>query len=150
MELITPEEIENQEVPSRVDDEIAKWLIDEVKPEMMRLMAENHGVGLTATQIGYPYAFSILRVDTDEMILSIFNAEYYPVGGRNQRPEGCLSYPNHNSIKVKRWKKIRAEYDIWDGEKLIHQSRKLKGFTARVFQHEADHQFGRTIYMKGG
>lgn len=143
--LLPPEEIEGI-VGHVVTDEEAKRFAEEVFPQMVEVLRKNGGIGLTAIQVGEPYKASIIHLQRGSPVFAFFNASYVPLEGRNQRYEGCLSYPDKASVKVKRHKKIRATFDMWDGEKLVTMTQKFTGFISRVFQHEVDHQNGITIY----
>jgi peptide deformylase len=114
---------------------------------MVRIMRENNGVGITATQIGKPLKMSIIESgQKGEAPFVFFNARYIPLDSKKRIKEGCLSYPARGPVAVRRPKKIKAWFDIWDGEKLVRVEHKMSGAIARVFQHEVDHQNGRTIY----
>jgi peptide deformylase len=56
--------------------------------------------------------------------------------------EGCLSIPGIRAL-VPRYKDIRVQYTDEQGRNIDLQ---LKGFVARVFQHEADHLDGK-VYL---
>jgi len=106
-----------------------------------------NGAGLSAVQIGIFQRISVYEWNGVRKV--IMNAHYIPMGVRQKDFEGCLSYPNRDSIIIKRPKVIRAFYDTVDENNQIVRGvvEKLKGFEARIFQHETDHQNGKTIYM---
>lgn len=52
--------------------------------------------------------------------------------------EGCLSIPGIRGL-IPRYESIKVEYTARDGEKI---NKNLKGFLARIFQHEYDHLDG--------
>lgn len=57
--------------------------------------------------------------------------------------ESCLSHPDTDAVKVRRYKAIKTkEYDIATKK---YVKRTYKGFQARIIQHEIDHMNGKLI-----
>jgi len=98
-------------------------------------------VGLAANQVGI--LKRIIVVDTGQgfkqaFINPIIVKEY---GGKNTQKEGCLSYIGLQKSIV-RSKQIIVVGKTHEG---VDIKRKLKGFAARIVQHEVDHLNGITI-----
>ncbi len=61
--------------------------------------------------------------------------------------ELCLSFPYGEWQQVKRYRKIKVEYQINENGKLSKPIKgKFDGEMAQVFQHEIEHFEGKTIY----
>lgn len=103
--------------------------------EMRRIMEENDGIGLSATQVGLPFKLFITNF---EELPVVINPEIHYKGRIIGEEEGCLSFPGLR-IKVNRHEKIElSAYDL-NGNCI---DRKINGLLSRVVQHEADHNFG--------
>jgi peptide deformylase len=118
-------------------------------PQMKGIMNAKDGVGIAAIQVGIKKNFSIYKLPESEKYNVIFNGKYISDGSRIQLSEGCLSYPNDNSTKTKRYKRIKAMYEIWNEKekKFEKVTRRVKGVEAIILQHEIDHWNGKTIYI---
>lgn len=115
-----------------VDDEIRKLLDD-----MIETMHDYNGAGLAGPQIGVSKRLFV--IEFDNKIFKVINPKIKNIYGEDEiAEEGCLSVPEIYE-KVKRKHNIEIEYLDENGEK---QDRKIEGFLARVFQHEADHLDG--------
>ena len=68
-----------------------------------------------------------------------------PKSGKTTKGEGCLSIPGR-SFLVERHDVILAEWTNAVGHR---EKKKLKGWAARVFQHEHDHLLGVLISDEG-
>lgn len=96
--------------------------------------------GLAAPQIGVCLRVFVFR---DTSRTDTFKVAINPTITRFDNPlvtrsEGCLSYPGVDA-KVARYKAIKVSYMNEDG---VTVKEYLKGFEARVFQHELDHLDG--------
>lgn len=110
---------------------------------MFRIMAANHGVGLAAPQVGISERFFIMQDGLS--ILACINPEIINHGrDAEEKPEGCLSFPNQQVVK-KRWRVITLRYTDETGRL---RERVFKGLAARVAQHELDHLDGINIISK--
>jgi len=100
------------------------------------------GVGLSAIQVGAPYQMFWAYVDKLNKWELFFNPEITPRDNViESKKEGCLSIvgvevvvPRHKAVKIK-YKNVFSTTN-----KLL-----LKGFDARVVQHEFDHLHGKLI-----
>ncbi len=121
--------------------------------EMLATMHEQEGVGLAAQQVGSTQALCVVEVpasyDQDdngqrihpdvEMPLVLINPELSDVSEKMDfREEGCLSFPGIRG-DIPRHLELTVKYLGIDGQ--MH-ARRLKGFLARVVQHEVDHLNG--------
>lgn len=100
------------------------------------------GVGLAAPQIGISRRFFIMRLSTPGGFLAVKTC-FDPKILRRGRDtitlnEMCLSCPGEKQLKA-RAKIIDVEYINSDG---VIITETLRGFEARVFQHEMDHLNG--------
>jgi peptide deformylase len=98
------------------------------------------GIGLSASQLGVDKQYFVYRDDNRYWNL-VFNPKFYPAGEtRTTFNEGCLTYPD-KMTPVKRWKVIKAHYQVWDKEKkaLVPVQKTLRGLEAIIFQHESNH-----------
>lgn len=96
------------------------------------------GVGMSACQVGINRPFFVMttgKKDRSE-VWYCFNPKITGHGKDTETiKEGCLSCPDA-FVPVKRWRIIDVEYQELDGA-LIKTT--LKGWAARIFQHEMDH-----------
>jgi peptide deformylase len=126
--------------------------------ETMRLTVNGRGVGLAAPQIGVSLRVFVMedpkeRVDADVTAKDkertafpfevVINPRWQPVGEEMRTfPEGCLSIPGLLA-PVPRHRVIAAEWTAPDGSP---RGETLRGWPARIFQHESDHLDGR-LYL---
>jgi len=148
--MILPREsiknIERRGKSQFVNKKQAIFLTENLIPNMWETLKHWDGVGLTACQVGMFYKLSIYRIGDKKVVF--FNGGYTGLKNKKQEFEGCLTYPKHDHIRVRRFKTILATYDTLNGDgEFTRVRQKLSGFEARVFQHETDHQNGKTIYM---
>jgi peptide deformylase len=108
--------------------------------EMAHILAQAlikyKGVGISANQLGLPYRVFAMATNP---ITVCFNPRLVDVGSEMVTlDEGCLSFPGA-FVKIKRHKNIKARYTLPNGETVTNT---FTGMTARIFQHEYDHQEG--------
>lgn len=107
------------------------------------------GVGLAGPQVGISRrVVAVQRLDKEghpfEVYANIYIKEYSPqtVAGR----EGCLSVPSESLTDAqKACEVVRSEWVIvsyTDAQTLQTVQDTVKGYTARIFQHETDHLEG--------
>ncbi len=126
--------------------------------EIMKLTLEGRGVGLAAPQIGVGLRLFVMedpktRVDADKDSAAkertafpfdvVINPVWRPAGDEMRTfPEGCLSIPGLLA-PVPRHRVIEAEWTTLDG---APRTETLRGWPARIFQHESDHLDGK-LYL---
>ncbi|NOQ35089.1 MAG: peptide deformylase [Methylococcaceae bacterium] len=136
----------------------AEKIIDFNSPELSLLadnmrvtLEESGGVGLAAPQIFQSFCILIVASkptarypDAPEMKpVLLINPEFEILSEIIEKDwEGCLSIPSIRAL-VPRYEAILVDYQDIKGNK--HQL-ELKGFVARVFQHEYDHLQG-LVYL---
>ncbi len=110
-------------------------------------MHRARGVGLAAPQTGKDMSLAVIEVRKTKLRPDVtpfpktivINPKIISHSRKMEYDwEGCLSLENVRGL-VQRHKEIIAEYQDDLGKKTV---RKLKGFQARVFQHEIDHLNG--------
>jgi len=117
--------------------------------EMIGMMYEAKGVGLAAPQVGLNEDFFVYNPSADEntkhMERIVCNPTISKYSGEVEiEEEGCLSLRSDDCAgQVARSIWIEVEYQNELGQKV---KRRLKGFEARVFQHEYDHLKGILCY----
>ena len=134
----------------KLDDPILKETCSPVDPsedvsaivkEMKSiLMVSDNGLGIAASQIGYPKRIFITRPNITSGDITVFiNATIIKESEeREKRGEGCLSYPGVVSV-IDRPAEITIEYE---DENFRVQTKKLRGLDACVACHEYDHTIG--------
>ena len=102
-------------------------------------------VGLSAPQIGYSYAISVLNIDHSSFddTLVLINPEIIEASGKkDKKRESCMSVWGKFG-EVERRDKILLKYQNENFE-TMHQQ--FEGFMSRAIQHEVDHLNG-IIYV---
>jgi len=132
---------ENAEV-TEFDDELKK-----LTKEMFAIMYASRGVGLAAPQLGINKQLMVFNPDGDpkkwlsEVVLCNPRIEDYSASTALEE-EGCLSFPGFTADVV-RSSNIKV---VWQGLNGKTKRKKLRGWEARIFQHEFDHLDG-TLYV---
>jgi peptide deformylase len=125
---------------------------------IMKLTLEGRGVGLAAPQIGVGLRLFVMedpkpRVDADKDGAAkertafpfevVINPTWRAAGDEMRTfPEGCLSIPGLLA-PIPRHRVIEAEWTTLDG---VPRAETLRGWPARIFQHESDHLDGK-LYL---
>jgi peptide deformylase len=117
--------------------------IAELVLRMRRVMHAANGIGLSANQIGLPFAVFVAEIpdkDGGAKFYAVFNPKIEKVGKTTVTfEEGCLSIPG-------KWGDVtRAEELVVSGFNKMGKPVKVKawGLLARIFQHEIDHLNGK-------
>ena len=127
-----------------------KKIIEELRKTLISQEGEIKGVGLSAIQIGISKRIFLAYSKNSRKFLVFINpqiirySKYLTTGipESKNKFEGCLSVPGIWSI-IKRSKDIKIKYLT---EKGTIVTRKFKGITATVIQHEYDHLEG-TLFI---
>jgi peptide deformylase len=125
--------------PSDLKDPMMQRLIN----DMIDTMHEYHGVGLAAPQIHEDLRLFVALLDDDpdgdSEAVVVVNPEIVPLSeNKAEGWEGCLSIPDIRGM-VPRYTDILVRALDRTGKKV---ELTLKGFPARVAQHETDHLDG--------
>lgn len=126
-------------------DENVLNLIKAMQAIMLKGDYRGAGTGLAANQVGV--LKRIIVIDISGFNETIINPEITRrFGGLVGREEGCLSFPGIRVMKVRHRQIVVEGFD----EARNEVRHKLKGWAARVVQHEVDHLNGITIKMSDG
>jgi len=143
------EQISEEVDINKIDSEILD-IIEDLKATL----EFGTGVGIAAPQIGINKR--IIVVGAKKENIQYNDAEEIPVTAMinptwkklsedaDSQYEGCMSVPGIRG-KVERYKNIEVTYYDEDGEKIVKQ---IKGFFARLIQHECDHLEGISFLEK--
>ena len=134
--------------------------IEKLIPQMIETMYKNEGIGLAGPQIGISKRIIVVETAKDPREIVRENQNEGLPSGKAGKPfaflnpaikkktgkpivseEGCLSLPGI-FVPVKRIEEIELTYQTPESE---HIHIKVKGLTARIFQHEIDHLNGKLI-----
>lgn len=123
---------------TKVDDKTV-----ELVGNMFYTMHKASGIGLAAPQVGIDLAMTVIDVshvegEEETKPLTLINPKIVDSHGKIVIEEGCLSIP-HIRAEVERPEEVFVEYQDLD---LNPKTVELKGFIARVAQHEIDHLNG--------
>lgn len=153
---LTPEERARRERAltqiTQLGDPVLRTTASEIKvfdPElvslgahMVSLMDDAIGVGLAAPQIGKPIRLFVYRVDGDGEARAVVNPVVEPITEETDViDEGCLSLVGIH-VPVERPTAVRLRGRTVTGEEIDEE---VRGFTARIIQHENDHLDGVLI-----
>ena len=114
----------------------------ELKKQMVEVMLDNNGIGLSANQVGLDAQVFVMGDKENNCTMCINPEIVQHTEETSMEVEGCLSFPGMY-VKIKRPTEILAK---WFDENLEEQSVKIDGYTAKCFLHEWDHLQG--INMK--
>lgn len=136
--------------------------VSEYLNQMYKILKTQGGLALAAPQIGIPYQLIVMdvpekapnpRYDFDQdphhkvfPLSFIINPSFAPIeeDGTNLGWESCLSLPGYRG-KVERFNTINC---CWQNQQGAYETHTLRGFNARVFQHEYDHLEGITYLQR--
>ena len=105
--------------------------------DMHETLAESHGVGLAAPQIGILRRV-VLVINGQDEVLELINPSIIHTEGEQEDLEGCLSVPGKWGV-VKRPMTVRVRAQDRNGNWFEVEDSEL---TARCFCHELDHLDG--------
>lgn len=116
--------------------------------EMVKMMEDQHGVGLAAPQVGILKRFLVMKCkigsDKESKVYKIINPELIEKSEDIvEMEEGCLSVLGPDNLPVySQVKRPKSVVFKWIDEKGTQHSHKLSGYAARIIQHETDHLDG--------
>jgi peptide deformylase len=99
----------------------------ELKEQMVDLMLESKGIGLSASQVGLNYQLFVMGDSKENSTICINPKVLQHTEDTVQEPEGCLSFPGVY-VPVTRPKEILVEYYDENLEK-VHEWDHLQGVT---------------------
>lgn len=112
--------------------------LEHIESEMIRLMNENRGIGISANQVNFDKR-AIVIAPRDKEPFAMFNPKVLKVDTNEEiGQEGCLSFP-HLYLSVKRPKNIVVEYIDKNRQSCIML---FTDIDSRCVQHELDHLDG--------
>jgi peptide deformylase len=113
--------------------------------DMIQTMYAAPGIGLAATQIGFPLRIFVCDISVGRNpseLITFVNPEFVERDGMQLEEEGCLSVPGFNATVVRPARAVVRGLDRSGSEQTI-EGREL---LARAFQHEMDHLDG-TVFI---
>jgi peptide deformylase len=118
-------------------------LVQKLVDDMIDTMREYHGVGLAAPQVHEGLRLFVAMLDEEpgpsSEVVAVVNPEIVPASPTKEEGwEGCLSIPDIRGL-VPRFTDVTVSALDREGNAI---ELKLKGFSARVAQHETDHLDG--------
>ena len=130
-------------LPEKIKDKAFQTFLD----AMMETMQRAEGVGLAANQVAEPFSALVLackanaRYPGQEQVLpaAYMNIRILEYSAEMETDwEGCLSIPGYRGL-VPRSKEVTFEALDRHGK---NERKTVRGFHARIIQHEADHLNG--------
>lgn len=112
----------------------------ELKKQMVDIMLSNHGIGLSASQVGVNAQLFVMGDSEANNSICINPKVLQHTEDTVTDIEGCLSFPGV-FVNVKRPKSILVEYYDENLEKKVD---KVEGYSVKCFLHEWDHLQGIT------
>jgi len=114
----------------------------QLEEEMVKLMYESNGIGLSANQVGIEARVFVIMTRNLAGVttpFAVFNPKIIAASDElEDGEEGCLSFPDLH-LNVKRSAHIVVEFLDRDKNPVIIR---LDGIDSRCFQHELDHLDG--------
>jgi peptide deformylase len=112
--------------------------------EMVKMMAEQNGVGLAAPQVGITQRFLVMMDPDTNEIYRMINPNILSHSNETcVMEEGCLSVLGADGMPVYSNVKRPASVDVeWTNEQGNKLRAKMSGTAARIVQHETDHLDG--------
>lgn len=144
MELILAPDPWLAKAVTQVDIDNPGFDPEQMKNEMVDLMVQHEGMGLSANQVGIDHRLFVIGDSKENSTLCINPAIRIDETTEDEIVidyEGCLSFPMV-FVKIARPKTVIAEFY---NEKLELQTETLTDYTARCYLHEFDHLMGITF-----
>jgi peptide deformylase len=140
-----PNKILSRKVKEVSLEELKSGSLKGLFSEMKKAMLEHNGVGLSANQIGLDMSVFVIDENfaQEAGVPSVYvNPEITEFSrDKDEFEEGCLSIPEYY-VPISRSKKIKIKFLDENGDKV---KLKVRGFVARILQHETDHLQGFVI-----
>ena len=147
MNILTDLEIQldRPEITDVTEEDIEMILLK--TRDMVDLMVEKGGIGLSGPQVGINKNFFVMETLPGKVEIIINPVYFYKKKDLTKSGECSLSNPN--AFIVERAKVIEVKYYSTDGKKLIKKNRRFKDETAFVFQSLCDYCRGKTLNITG-
>jgi len=145
--VVYPNDALQTKITEEWNFENPQYNAEELRTEMLRIMVENKGIGLSANQVGInvrAFVFvNSLDNNSDRQNALALNPTYevHKDAVDIDMWESCLSYPGA-LVQIIRPNKITAN---WFDQKNKKRTFVLDGYSARCFIHETDHLNGVTM-----
>ena len=112
--------------------------------EMVKMMGDQSGVGLAATQVGITKRFLVMMDPETNVVYRMINPEITSKSEDTAvMEEGCLSVLGADGLPVYSNVRRPASVDVkWINEKGEELNAHMSGILARIVQHETDHLDG--------
>lgn len=121
--------------------------LEELGRRMKELMLEGKGIGLAATQVGWPRRLLVTTLTGDPKDAEVFiDPVIVKRSGRISDEEGCLSVPGVRA-RLKRAETVLVRATRLSGETVEIEA---EAYLARAWQHEIDHLDGMLFVDKVG
>ena len=122
--------------------------VERFESDVIKLMLDEHGMGLAANQIGITKRFFAIGHESfDTFKKHAINWNPQVINFSEEKiidVEGCLSFKDI-FVKVERPKTIEVQYETTQGKT---EFAKLDGMESKCFQHELDHLNGITFNQR--
>lgn len=143
MNILTDLEIQldKSEITDVTEEDIEMILLK--TRDMVDLMVERGGIGLSGPQVGINKNFFVMETLPGKVEIIINPVYFYRK--KDLTKSGELSLSNPNAYIVERAKEIEVKYYSTDGKKLIKKNRHLKGERAFIFQSLTNYCKGITL-----
>lgn len=148
-----PQKLEVRQYPDKILRKHAAELpvidsyLGEIAQRMGELMLSSQGIGLAATQVGWPYRVIVINPALEEGKNAVLvNPVIVERDGRVVDEEGCLSVPEIRA-NVARADYVKVRARLLNGEEVEIEG---EGLLARLLQHEVDHLDGRLFVDRIG
>lgn len=105
-------------------------------------MRLNHGVGLSANQVGINKQFCVVSLENNTRQMALINPKIiFKSKEKVKLWEGCLSAPTIYP-PMKRHQRVVVQFQNLAGEKCVFE---MTDIDARIIQHELDHLAGKMV-----
>ena len=121
--------------------------LGELAHRMAEMLHEHEGIGLAATQLGWPHRFVVINPTLEQgRDMALINPVIVERDGQQAEEEGCLSVPGIRA-KVRRADYVKVRARLLNGKEVEFEG---EGLRARLVQHELDHLDGRLFVDRLG
>ncbi len=140
-DIVTGEKHPTLHTPTQKVKDALDPAIQNLLPEMLRIMREANGIGLAAPQIGLLHRLCVIEIDG--VIRYLINPKITSESREKVLfEEGCLSLPG-DYYTIERSEKVTVRYTDERGQDV---KLRATGLLAICIQHELDHLDGTLIY----